>query len=396
MELALYCPVYGYYEKEGDRIGRGGDYFTSVSVGSLFGELLACQFAEWLGASPGGDECQESGVQCHVSGQTVADGGGLGAEGGKSQVQSPKSKVQSLKAQGQGAAGRVRIVEAGAHRGELAGDILRWLREWRGELYEHLDYCIVEPSERRRGWQQATLGEFKTKVRWANALREWATDDTTGPAPDSPCVIFSNELLDALPVHRFGWDAHRRTWFEWGITLENGRLGWTRMSATADLPQVPLPLETVLPDGFTRDVCPAAVQWWSQASALLRRGRLVTFDYGLTTDESLVPERDSGTVRAYFRHQVSPDVLARPGEQDITAHVDFSAIRDAGESSGLTTEAFVTQSQFLTRIVEKILTGVVSFGEWTSERTRQFQTLTRPEHLGRAFRVLVQSRATKS
>ena len=101
MELALYCPVYGYYEKEGDKIGRRGDYYTSVSVGSLFGELLACQFAEWLEEAPGSAECQESGVECHVSGQQGVEGGGLRGEGRKSKVQSPKPKVSSLKSQGQ-------------------------------------------------------------------------------------------------------------------------------------------------------------------------------------------------------------------------------------------------------------------------------------------------------
>ena len=86
-------------------------------------------------------------------------------------------------------------------------------------------------------------------------------------------------------------------------------------------------------------------------------------------------------------------MLAHPGEEDITAHVNFAAIQAAGESAGLETQAFVTQSQFLTRVAAHIWNGQGSFGEWTAERTRQFQTLTHPEHLGRSFRVLVQGRA---
>jgi SAM-dependent MidA family methyltransferase len=84
-------------------------------------------------------------------------------------------------------------------------------------------------------------------------------------------------------------------------------------------------------------------------------------------------------------------VLANPGAQDITAHVNFTAIRDAGESAGLKTEAFLTQAQFLTGIAARTWKDDASFGRWTAERIRQFQTLTHPEHLGRSFRALVQS-----
>jgi SAM-dependent MidA family methyltransferase len=393
MELALYCPVYGYYEKEEDKIGRRGDYYTSVSVGRLFGELLACQFAQWLEEGPGSQKCQESGADCHASGQEVVEG-----LSPKSKVQSPKFKVQSrsLKAQAQTVGGRLQIVEAGAHRGELAGDILRWLREWRGDLYERLEYCIAEPSERRRGWQRTTLTEFTSKLRWVNALAELDTNATSGAARTASRIIFSNELLDAMPVHRLGWNAKERTWFEWAITFEDGRFVWTRMPGPRDLVPGSSPLDAVLPDGFTREVSPAAAAWWREAARVLRRGWLLTFDYGFTSEENFVPERPCGTLRGYFRQMLAADILTNPGEQDITAHVDFSAIQQIGESVGLQTEAFVTQAQFLTRIAEKVLSGAVRFGDWTPERTRQFHTLTHPQHLGRAFRVLVQARRAKS
>jgi SAM-dependent MidA family methyltransferase len=103
------------------------------------------------------------------------------------------------------------------------------------------------------------------------------------------------------------------------------------------------------------------------------------------------PGRTRGTLRAYFRHHASDDLLANVGEQDITAHVDFSTIQAAGESAGLATKDFLTQSQFLTRTLKRVLKDK-SFGEWDASRTRQFQTLTHPDHLGRVFRVLIQSR----
>ena len=93
---------------------------------------------------------------------------------------------------------------------------------------------------------------------------------------------------------------------------------------------LPPALTAVLPDGFTMEVSPAASQWWSEACRLLRRGRILALDYGATAEELFRPERPEGTLRAYSRHQFAPYVLASPGDQDLTAHVNFSAIRRVG------------------------------------------------------------------
>ena len=150
-------------------------------------------------------------------------------------------------------------------------------------------------------------------------------------------------------------------------------------------------LEAVLPDNYTIETSPAAENWWRQAAGILAHGKLVAIDYGFTTAEQFSPARTRGTLRAYHRHQVTDDLLAQPGEQDLTAHVNFSAIQTAGELAGLKTEDYCTQPQFLTRILQKAVTEK-SFASLDSKQVRQFQTLTHPEHLGRAFRVLVQSR----
>ena len=351
MELALYHPRHGYYERAATPIGRQGDFFTSVSVGPLFGQLLAWRFAGWL------DD--------------------LGP-----------------------AAGPVQIVEAGAHDGALAADILAWLGERRPDLLDRLEYWLIEPSARRRGWQETRLQRFGTRVRWRAGLEELATTPVRG-------VLFSNELLDAFPVHRLGWDARGRHWFEWAVTVEGPALAWTRHPADPRLQADALrsvlaappdgvaepelrALEAALRDGYTFDYCPAATQWWRQAARSLERGRLLTCDYGLVGEALLRPERLGGTVRAYRDHRVGDDLLVDPGQQDLTAHVNFSALQRAGETAGLHTEALLTQEQFLTRIVLEAMRQPAGFGDWTDERTRQFRTLAHPSHLGHSFRTLVQ------
>jgi SAM-dependent MidA family methyltransferase len=363
MELALYCPVHGYYETKKDNPGRHGDFYTSVGVGELFGQLLAIQFAEWL---------------------------------------------ETLNLQ----PSTFNLVEAGAHDGRLAKDILAWLQLNRPKLFGQIEYWIIEPSARRREWQGETLREFASRVRWFDSLRSLSSPNRKSEIGNRKLsgVIFSNELLDAMPVHRFGWDAAKKNWFEWGVAVDGEKYVWTKIQPSAFSLQ-PSALESVLPDGYTIETCPAAQNWWREAANILERGKLMTIDYGLTAEELFSPSRPRGTLRAYFRHHAGDDLLANVGEQDLTAHVNFSAIQAAGESVGLKTESFQTQSQFLTQILGKALKDK-KFGElvaskrlvspksdgggsedgWTPAQARQFQTLTHPEHLGRAFRVLVQSR----
>jgi SAM-dependent MidA family methyltransferase len=198
-------------------------------------------------------------------------------------------------------------------------------------------------------------------------------------------IVFCNELLDAMPVHVLRWQGGR--WTERKVALNNNRLVWQDEAPDRDLgqPVVAADLAAVLPDGFQIETSPAASLWWQTAAQKLRAGKLVTFDYGEETSELLSPRHASGTLRAYRQHRLAADVLADPGDQDLTAHVDFTEIKRAGEKSGLTTELFMTQEKFLASIVPKIR-------DWDSQRARQYQTLTHPDHLGRAFKVLVQSR----
>ncbi len=342
-----------------------------------------------------------------------------------------------------------------------------------------LEYWIIEPSARRRKWQHKQLSDLGTAVRWAASFAELASLRSLlpvpTPAPFITGVIFCNELLDAFPVRRLGWDVKRRAWFEWGVRADGDRFVWARMGKAQGLSATlknrsrrheeaedgalhtknPPPhvggysalaifrhatksaridsrtteddtpidtvrrcvgllgndlspeassisptvrgnslsaLEAVLPDGFTLEVCPAAEDWWREAAHSLECGKLVTFDYGLTMDQFFAPERRDGTLRAYRNHRLVSDVLADPGQQDITAQVNFSTLRATGERMGLKTETFESQTQFLTRIASRFWDSESPSKLLTSDYSRQFQTLTHPDHLGRSFRVLLQSR----
>ena len=338
MELALYCPETGYYEAKKDNVGRTGDFITSVSTGKLFGELLAFQFAEWLG----------------------------------------EFKIKNEK---------FKIIEAGAHAGKLAADILGWLKHFRPQLFERTEYWILEPSPRRQEWQREVLQEFSAKIFWASSFENLKLKTQNAKLEG---IIFSNELLDAFPVRRFGWNANNKNWFEWGVAFENEKFVWTKIQNSGFKIQNP-GLEAVLPDAYTVETSPAAENWWREAAGILARGKLLAIDYGFTDDEKFSPARPRGTLRAYFRHHATDDLLANPGEQDLTAHVNFSAVQKTGEAAGLATENFLSQAKFLTQILAKTQVEK-NFGEWNSARARQFQTLTHPEHFGRAFRVLTQAK----
>jgi SAM-dependent MidA family methyltransferase len=329
MRDALYHPEYGYY-RSSQRVGRSGDFFTSVSVGPFFGRLLASQFRQWL------DQLASSGK-------------------------------------------RLQCVEAGAHDGSLAFDIISDL-QLESMPPASFEYVIIEPSTHLRRAQQAKLSDF-SNVRWVSSIGE--IDGVMG-------VIFSNELLDAMPVHMFRWSRQEHCWKEMGVDLLAGEFIWIELPAmTVSPPRLPEALLSVLPDEYTMEVSHEASRWWEDAAEALLSGKLMTIDYGGVIEELLSPSRTSGTLRAYSRQRVSRDVLLNPGDQDITAHVNFTDLQEIGHAAGLTTEIFTSQSQFLTAIARELWERT---GSWPMDHVRQFQTLTHPEHLGNPFRVLVQAR----
>ena len=334
MELALYHPEFGYYEKDSDQVGRRGDFVTSVSVGAVFGQLLAFRFAKWLEAIDG----------------------------------------------------PVQVVEAGAHDGTLAGDILEWLAAYDGPLFARLRYVIAEPSAKRRSWQAKRLAKFADKVEWCDSL---------AGTPEIRGVIFCNELLDAFPAHRIGWDAAKRGWFEWVVTWRDDAFRWEPLDDNgaawrALLPAWPSELLDVLPDQYTTELSPQANAWWRAAADQLAVGKLIALDYGHGPDDWPAANQPDGTVRGYRCQKLVDDVLTDPGKQDLTAHANFGLAKQSGEAAGLQTELFTSQERFLNGAFAEMLQSAPALGQ--AMDVRQLQALTHPAHMGRPFRVLVQSR----
>ena len=322
MAAALYHPEFGYYGSGRARIGREGDFFTNVSVGALFGKLLARQFAEMWER--------------------------LGRPAGFT------------------------IVEQGAHRGEFARDALEGLQEFAPECFATTSYWIAEPVAELRTTQAATLAGFE-RVRWAASLEE---------LPRFTGVHFSNELIDALPVHRIAWAGG--VWMEQYVDLREDSFVFVNGKvSSADL-EARLSLLPPVPDGYRTEVGVAALEWITGLAALLERGFVIAIDYGLSREEYYRPERTDGTLSAYAGHRRESDPLVRPGEIDLTAHVDFTSMVERAEENGLLALGFTDQHHFMVGL------GKSHFREGSTDprEVGAFKTLMHPNLMGRAFKVL--------
>lgn len=321
MELALYHPEFGYYTSGRAQIGRKGDFFTNVSVGPLFGRLLALEFAR-LWAAEG-----------HPADFT--------------------------------------LVEQGAHGGELMGDVLGGLRELAPECFDATRAILVEPSQALATRQQEHLAS--QPVRWATSLDD--LERFTG-------VHFSNELPDAFPVHLVQWTGTE--WIERGVQANGGTLEFIDLPLSSpELAEACATIPQPLPAGYITEVNLTAPRWLAGVAVKLKRGSVLVVDYGYSREEFYAPERVEGTLSAYANHRREPNPLARPGEVDLTAHVDFTSLIAAGERAGLRVAEFTDQHHFIVRL------GMDYFAsERSAKERRAFMTLMHPQFMGRAFKVL--------
>jgi SAM-dependent MidA family methyltransferase len=330
MACALYHPEWGYYARTTRQVGREGDFFTSVSVGPVFGGMLARRFR---------DGWQEAG--------------------------SPP---------------RWRLIESGAHDGTLAADILTALGGLDAAALAGLEYVIPEPLPLLRAAQHERLRQFGRRVRHVVDPAELAAEPLPG-------IAFGNEVLDALPVHVVEWRQGR--WHACNVGCgTDGGFCWV----PGELPAEPALVAALavlgpgFPEGYRTEVCTAHAAFLRPLLGALSRGRLLWFDYGMARPDYYHPARTAGTLRTFSRHRAAADPLQAPGGLDLTAHVDFTAVAETCLALGCRLMAFRTQAAWLTTVARPWLLAME--GQPDARLLRQFQTLTHPAHLGTRFHVL--------
>jgi len=340
MALALYHPQHGYYSSPRQRMGRHGDYLTSPEVHPIFGSLVAKQLCQMW--------------------------------------------------QAMGEPQPFTVVEMGAGSGLLARDILAWAGRRAPEFFQALEYRLIELNEWLVEDQRRLLRQVDAslaKDSWLPSLEAIAAESVSG------CFL-SNELIDSFPVHR--------------LVVRDGRLHelyleWReeRFVETLGPPSTPQ-LEDyfhrlgLLPgEGCSAEVNLEALEWMKAVASALRRGFVLTFDYGYPAAELYAPWRKDGTLLCFYRHNPSTDPYARLGHQDMTSHVDFTSLVQAGREHGLEPLGLTSQGRFLTALgiaagIERQSQGELSLEEHYARR-RAVTELIDPARLGR-IKVLIQAK----
>jgi SAM-dependent MidA family methyltransferase len=339
MELCLYHPELGYYSRNAEQFGKAGDFYTSSDVHAVFGRLLARQFEEMWRA--------------------------LG---------SPQ---------------QIELLELGPGRGLFAHDVLDWSERKFPDFFHAVHYVLIENSPALRGRIKESLGchldSGKAKLTASDSLGQ-------GSAQNASTIIFANEFFDALPVEIVSAKGSLR------IDTRDGRFIeiWAHPS--------PEELEfldrySIHPEVDERLEAPlAAQQFMDRIAAGIQRGFLLAIDYGYTREEQLAG-RHRGTLKALRQNSVSGNPYEAPGEQDITADVNFTALAAAAEEQGMKTQKLITQSQFLMGIGE-VNQFADAFEECRlpQERTKvalQLKHLVTPAGMGESFQVQIASKGVE-
>ncbi len=331
MNLALYAPGMGYYSSGATKLGHAGDFVTAPEISPLFGRTLAQQLMQILR---------------HM---TPAD-----------------------------------ILEFGAGSGKLARDILLEL-----EKSDALPrkYYILEVSPDLRQRQQMLLADeaphLLARIEWLERL----PDPFTG-------IMLANEVLDAMPVHIVRW--RDDTVLERGVTWQNDRFTWQdRPVADAELQAAASELIAEInpnnqPVDYISEINLAAMHFIRSLASTLQQGVVLLIDYGFGRSEYYHPQRDEGTLMCHYRHHAHDDPFHLPGLQDITSHVDFSALTQAVENTELQLLGYTTQTYFLLNCG---ITGLLA--QTSAEdihhylpQSNQLQKLVSPAEMGELFKVI--------
>ena len=329
MEFALYAPGLGYYSAGAQKLGSDGDFTTAPEVSGLFGACVAMQCAEVL-------ERIDAAV----------------------------------------------LMEIGAGTGRLALDILTRL-ESLGRLPAR--YLILDSSADLKNRQRAL---FEQRAPRLLGRIQWLEEP---PREGFEGVIVANEVLDALPVARFRWQAQGVE--ELGVTVEDGRLRWSARPASPAMRAACEMLATAAggwDPGYISECCPRRAAWTRAVTRDMKRGAVFWFDYGLPRAQYYLAERHEGTLLCHHRQHASDDPFAHPGLQDITAWVDYTALAEAADAAGFEVAGFTPQAHFLAANgigteMQRLAAGDCRKSARLASEARQ---LMLPGEMGERFKVM--------
>lgn len=338
MKAALYDEREGYYCAPRVRQGRTGDYRTAPETGPLFAATFADYFAKL-----------------------------------SSELGSP---------------GQFTIVEVGAGSGDFAQGVLTTLKAEHPQLFAATRYIAEESGASSREQCALRLAAFRDRV----TVRK-PRSATGGPITG---VVFSNELIDAFPVHRVVMRENRlRQLF---VGTDDSKFVWQESELGEAIAAYVDRIDLNLSDGQIAEINLDAEAFIAWAAASLELGYLITVDYGAERDELLnSPDRQRGTVRAFRAHQFVDDIFANPGQQDLTTTIDWTQIREAGERAGLRTRRFDRLDQFL--ISEGLLDRIAAITKSVVDTAEALQLTTgareliMPNRMAASFQVLVQEKS---
>jgi SAM-dependent MidA family methyltransferase len=329
MEMSLYTPGLGYYAGGAHKFGEAGDFVTAPELTPIFAQTIAAQAQQILDLSA------------------------------------------------------PRIIEIGAGSGRLAADLLLEL-ERRGSLPD--SYLILDLSGELRERQRTTIAEraprLLARVAWLDRLPERFSG-----------LALANELLDALPVHLLRWGGEETLGaiFERGVAWRDGFVWQDRPARGRVLEHARrVADEYRLPVGHVSEIGLAASDWTATWGGILTRGALLLIDYGFPRHEFYHPQRSSGTLMCHYRHRAHDDVFFLPGLQDITAHVDFTAIAESGCDAGLELLGYTTQAAFLlgSGISEILARTPCADPRCRASQAQAVRELVSPAAMGESFKVM--------
>ncbi|MEZ0323108.1 MAG: SAM-dependent methyltransferase [Hydrogenothermaceae bacterium] len=333
MEIALYHPEYGYYTSYKEKIGGFGDYFTASELDPIFGQLLSKQFVE---------------------------------------IYENYFKNQFIN-----------IVEIGSGKGYLLHDIIRYIKNFYPDIYKNIKFISVEKSGYHRQLQKDLLKDFDN-IDYIPDISD---------LPKIKGIIYSNELFDAIPVHMI--KVKEGKIYEVYISLdEEDEVVEIERETCDEIKKYIKDLDIDLPDNITTEINIDAVKVISMLAEKLERGFIFTIDYGYPSKELYKPYRNRGTLICYYKHTYNENYYQNVGLQDITSHVNFSALSYYGEKAGLKTLGFTDQAHFLINLgLAQELNSLYEKGDYKSyERANRLKTLILPKGMGEKFKILIQSK----